>query len=277
MKALVLTYHSHNISGRDYATNDHLAFASDIRTLTEMEAQIVPLATIVSALSRGVIDGRRGVAVGVTFDDGPLFDYEDFVHPEFGPQRAFLNVMRDFVDEFGSAAQSQLHATSFVIASAEARRAMERAEDCGYPYIEGWLSDAWWNAAIDTGLMAIGNHSWDHVHHAVPRIAAKTDVRDDFARVDNWQDADLEIRAAGDQIRARTENRCEYFAFPFGHVNRYMLEEYLPRFTHQHRMKAAFGVDGRCLSATDSIWNIPRMVCGHHWRSPEELKTILRT
>src|SRR5688572_29922956 len=128
---LVLAYHSHNISGTDYATNDHVALASDLRSLHAAGAEIVPLEAVAATMRAGLPERDRRVAL--TFDDGPLFDYADFEHPRFGPQRGFLNILRDFRQEVGQAAQPGLHATSFVIASPQARRAMELAPDCGYP------------------------------------------------------------------------------------------------------------------------------------------------
>ena len=273
MKALVLTYHSHNISGTGYSTNDHVALARDLRLVHAAGARIVPLAEI-AAQVRGGMQGE-GTLVGFSFDDGPSFDFADFVHPQFGPQRGFLNVLRDFRAEVGERVQPGLHATSFVIASPQARAAMERAPDCGYPGIDGWLSDRWWAEAIDSGLMAIGNHSWDHVHHAVDRTAISSPARDDFTQVDNYTDADREIRAAGDYINTRVGGRCELFAYPFGHVNAYLAEDYLPLRAYEHRMTAAFGTGGRAVRAGDSVWNIPRLVCGEHWKSPEELGALL--
>jgi hypothetical protein len=274
MKAVVLTYHSHNIAGTGYEANDHVALASDLRTITRRGARIVPLERIVEALLERLPGGDE-VLVGLSFDDGPSFDYADFEHRTFGPQRSFLNILRDFRAEAGPAAQPELHATSFVIASPDARRAMARADDCGYADIPGWLTDAWWNDAIDTGLMGIGNHSWDHVHHAVERLATSMDARDDFSRVQTYDDADREIRQATAYICSRSRGRCRFFAYPFGHVSRYLAEEYLPGRRAEHGMAAAFAVDGRAIAPDDSIWRIPRLVCGHHWRSPEALEALL--
>lgn len=274
MRAIVLTYHSHNISGTGYASNDHAALASDLRTLTARGARIVPLSCIVEALLCGMEGPPDEWRVGLTFDDGPVFDVADFVHPTHGSQRSFLNVMRDFVDEAGTDAQPGLHATSFVIASPQARAAMERAPDCGYPDQPGWLGDSWW-AAASTGMLAVGNHSWDHVHHAVERTAILAEERDNFARVDNYIDADREIRRSADFIRSKGGVPCHHFAYPFGHVNRFLVEDYMPSRIAEHRMAAAFGVDGRPVARADSIWNIPRAVCGHHWKSPAELVALL--
>jgi hypothetical protein len=100
-------------------------------------------------------------------------------------------------------------------------------------------------------------------------------VRDDFTRVDNYTDADREIRAAGAFINARVGGRCELFAFPFGHANDYLVADYLPLRGYEHGMVAAFGTGGRAVSAGDSVWNIPRVVCGEHWHSPEDLAAML--
>ena len=275
MRALVLTYHSHNIAGSQYGNNDHVALAADLREVHAAGGKIVPLDRIAQAVRDG-LEGGRELLVGISFDDGPRFDCDDFIHPEFGAQRGFLNILRDFRDEVGAAAQPSLHATSFVIASPQARGAMERAPECGYPDRPDWLGEDWWSVAADSGLMAIGNHSWDHVHHAVERIAAVTPDRDDFRRVDNYTDADREIRAASDYINARVGGRCSLFAYPFGHVNEFLAEEYLPLRGYEHGLTAAFGTGGREVAAGDSVWNIPRMVCGEHWTSLAELRELLR-
>lgn len=271
MTVRVLAYHSHNISGETYATNDHVALARDLETLHRMGARIVPLERIAGLVRERGVDETRELMVGLSFDDGPVFDVEDFVHERFGPQRSFANILRDFTARTGIEAA----ATSFVIASPEARRAMEAAPDCGYPNLRDWLGEHWWKSAADSSPVAIGNHSWDHVHHAPSRIALELPRRDDFTLVDHYVAADAEIRRAGDYINARVGGRCRLFAFPFGHVNRFLVEEYLPERTHEHRMVAAFGVGGGSITPETSAWNIPRAVCGDHWRSPEELEVLL--
>lgn len=275
MKAVVLAYHSHNIAGRGYESNDHVAFASDLETLTRAGARIVPAARIAQALGAGEIDGSGETLAALTFDDGPVFDVRDFVHPEFGAQRSFREAMLDFRRRHGERAQPELCATSFVIASPEARHAMETSPECGYTFLDDWLSEAWWGAAAEEGVVAIGNHSWDHVHPAPARIATRGQERGSFARVDNAGDADSEIRAASDYINARVAGRCRLFAFPYGDVNDYLVGDYLPRHRAEHGMEAAFGTGGRAVAPDDSIWNIPRIVCGHHWRDPDGLRAFL--
>ena len=268
----MLTYHSHNISGTAYAQNDHVALATDVEALHAAGARIVPLDEIADGVARGSIDGSGELIVGLSFDDGPVFDYYDFEHRRFGPQRSFRNILDDFGARHGMAPP---HATSFVIASPEARAAMERAEDCGYPDIDAWLRDGWWIEAAKSGRHAIGNHSWDHVHHAVATVALSSETRDDFSRVDTYADADAQVRHAGEFINAKVGQRCSLFAYPFGHVNRYLVEEYFPGRHSEHRMRAAFSVARGLVPPGCPVWNIPRMVCGEHWRDVRGLLDLL--
>jgi hypothetical protein len=269
----VLTYHSHNISGASYATNDHLALASDLILLNEMGADVVPLSEIVERVRMGRVRHDRAV-VAISFDDGPLFDFGDFEHPRFGTQRGFLNILRDFRAQHGAGALPRLHATSFVIASPDARRAMETSEDCGYTFLSEWLNDRWWREAESSGLMEIGNHSWDHVHHAFEGVVIGNARRDDFTVVASFEDAEREISAASAYIAQRLGHAPRFFAYPFGHANDYLVKEYFPSHAHRIGLEAAFGTDGMIAEQCD-VWAIPRVVCGHHWRSPSHLRRLL--
>lgn len=271
MTVRVLAYHSHNISGNEYATNDHVALASDLETLHRLGARIVPLEHVAQLVREGRAGEATGRVVGLSFDDGPVFDFEDFEHARFGRQRGFANILRDFSARTGA----RSCATSFVIASPEARAAMERAPDCGYPDLKGWLGENWWKPAAESPFLAIGNHSWDHVHHAPAEIATGAGERDNFALVDDYAAADAEIRRASDYINARVGGRCRVFAFPFGHTNEYLVRRYLPEHAAEHGMVAAFGVAREPITGATSVWNIPRIVCGDHWRSPAELEALV--
>jgi peptidoglycan/xylan/chitin deacetylase (PgdA/CDA1 family) len=152
---------------------------------------------------------------------------------------------------------------------------MERAPDCGFPDLAGWLGEHWWKPAADSPLLSIGNHSWDHVHHAPAAIAADLPERDNFALVADYVAADAEIRRAGDYINARIGGRCRVFAYPFGHVNAFLAGEYFPERKGEHGMIGAFGVGAEPITPRASVWNIPRVVCGEHWRRPEELEALL--
>ena len=143
MKAVVLTYHAHHVVGDDYARNDHIALAADLELITDAGCAIVPLAGLVDRLL-GTPGADGSVQVAITFDDGPIYDFEGFTHPRFGPQRGFLPIMRDFIAAKGARAQPALGATSFVIASPEARRTIEATYDAAYTYVgAGAMTDAW--------------------------------------------------------------------------------------------------------------------------------------
>ena len=278
--ALVLTYHSHHVVGDEYGRNDHRAFVQDLELLTAAGFRIVPLATLVDALqqTRGGSQSRPfgDRLVALTFDDGPVYDVADFDHPEFGPQRSFLNAMRDFRARHGTAAQPGLHATSFVIASREARRAIEETFDAEYTYLgPRSMEDDWWLPAIETGLVAIANHSWDHLHPGLSRVAHSRQVRADFRQVLTAEDADVQIRDAAAFIASQTNDKAEpFFAYPFGHYNDFLVHDYFPHYGGQS-VRAAFTVEPRAVAKTDSLWCVPRYVCGDDWRTCEDLSRIL--
>src|SRR6185437_10829502 len=174
MQRYVLAYHSHRVLGNDYADNDHVALATDLQLVHGVGGRIVSLDRIVDGLhdrdEEPAID--QGLQVALTFDDGAMYDAVDFEHPRFGPQRGFLNILRDFAGIHGRDAQPELHATSFVIASPDARKRMESTYDPAHSYVgPGALDDDWWLPAIKTGLLAIASHSFDHLHHGLSKVA----------------------------------------------------------------------------------------------------------
>ncbi len=275
---IVLTYHSHHVVGDDYARNDHIAFPIDLGVITELGFEIVPLNVFVDAWELAAAGKRETQAaklVALTFDDGPVYDIQDFAHPHFGQQRSFLGSMRDFRAQLGQEAQKSLHATSFVIASPEARQIMEKTFDAEYTYLGARsMEDTWWRPAIETGLIGIANHSWDHLHPALPSVAHSRQVRADFRQVLNTEDADAQIAAATTFIAAKTAGRAApFFAYPFGHYNDFLVHDYLPRTTP--RVRAAFSVEPRPATKDDSPWCLPRYVCGDDWKSPDALAQIL--
>jgi peptidoglycan/xylan/chitin deacetylase (PgdA/CDA1 family) len=279
MKAFILAYHSHHVVGEDYARNDHTALAIDLERITDLGCEIVPLSALVDTFfDLGAARPRGGPRnqVALTFDDGPIYDVDPFVHPTFGPQRGFLGIMRDFLARAGDA-QPRLSATSFVIASPEARRVIEATYDAMYTYVgPGVMTDLWWNDAIDTGLISIGNHSWDHLHPALPKVAHSRQVRADFTQVLTDPDAEAQIADAGAFIAERTGSRnAPFFAYPFGQSNGFLADDYLPRNAARLRLRAAFTDEPKPVTGAESRWRLPRYICGHHWKTPEELTAIL--
>jgi len=137
------------------------------------------------------------------------------------------------------------------------------------------MDDAWWGKAIDTGLIHIANHSWDHLHPGLPRVAHSRDIRADFGAVLTVEDADAQVIQAANFIAGRTQGRSvPYFAYPFGQSNRFLVDDYFPR-RAAGIVRAAFSAEPRTVDPDEGPWCLPRFGCGHHWRSPAELATIL--
>jgi peptidoglycan/xylan/chitin deacetylase (PgdA/CDA1 family) len=176
MKVPVLTYHSAQVSGDDYATNDHVALHDDLRTLHAEGFRIVPLSWVVDWVVGERPSADLSRAVALSFDDGCSLDFVDLVHPAWGLQRSFFGILQDFLDEFGPAAQPHLQATSFVIASPDTRR--DLGERCLVN--PQWIADSWWKAASDSGLIAIENHSWDHNHPESRRVCQREQQKGRF-------------------------------------------------------------------------------------------------
>jgi peptidoglycan/xylan/chitin deacetylase (PgdA/CDA1 family) len=275
MPAFVLTYHSHHVVGQDYALNDHVALPIDLELLTQEQFRIVPLQELVALVTTGRPIRERIAAV--TFDDGPVYDVMDFEHPAFGFQKGFARIFEEFGRSRDGMNQPGLCATSFVIASPEARLVMERTADPMYTWLApGSMSDDWWNAAIDRGHLSIGNHSWDHLHPALPVVAHSRQVRADFAAVSSIEDADAQIASAMTYIAAHTRGRAApFFAYPFGHYNDFLTQQYFPDQGKKLGIDAAFSADPRPILGGESRWCLPRYVCGHHWKSPGDLRALL--
>lgn len=270
----ILTYHAQNIAGNDYANNDHVAFAEDLRLLTATGWRVVPLHRVVELLS-GADTASTRKTVAIAFDDGSDFDFEDLPHPVAGMQRSMLNIMRDFLAD-NPESQPELHATSFVIVSPDARETLDRTCMLG----THWWNHAWWPDAVASGLMDIGSHSWDHCHDTLPRVAQRDQRKGDFWGIDTDDDADAQIRAAAAFITAIAPNPgARLFAYPYGHANDFLVQQYFPRQARDRStsfVSAAFSTDPSPVSSGSNRWNLGRFVCGDHWKSSEDLAAILR-
>ncbi len=152
----ILTYHSQNIGGQSTSDNDHVALEHDLEALHASGAKIIPLGELVDQLDGNGCDEGVSGAVCLTFDDGCDFDVRDLDYPGFGIQRSFMGILQDFTKKHGKGAQPGLHATSFVIASDEARRIIDTRSLFG----KGWISDGWWrelSADLPSGLSSVKN------------------------------------------------------------------------------------------------------------------------
>lgn len=272
MHVPILAYHAVNIAGNDYATNDHVAFAADLRLIDDMGLRVVPVHWLVDQLL-GAADRDLARCVALTCDDGSDFDYFDLDHPSHGPQRSLHNCMTDFMFERGTNAQPDLHLTSFVIASPEGREQIDRTCLVG----RGWMSERWWRPALKSGRIAIENHSWDHNHAAIALPGLAGMQRGSFSIVDNRERADAEIAAAARYIDAvASPYRTTLFCYPYSQTNDYLRTEYFPQYANVHNMRAAFGDGAVPVTRASDRWNLPRHICGWHWKSPDQLRAILQ-
>jgi peptidoglycan/xylan/chitin deacetylase (PgdA/CDA1 family) len=268
----VLTYHSLNAPGRDYASNDHVALEEDLEVIRACGFYVAPVRDIVDGVL-GVKPAPQGNCVGLTFDDGPDFDYRDAETPNLGVVKSFHRILT----EHAPRRRSWRHwrkptAVSFVIASREARTIMDRTCIAG----RGQWNDDWWREAHAGGTLCIGNHSWDHTHPTLPVVAQRHQVKGTFENIDVWADADAQIRLAEDVIeRLLGGPSARMFAIPYGIPVGYVCNEYLPRFAHQHRQVCCFETGGDYVTLQSDRWRLPRFTFGEHWKSPEELARIL--
>mgnify|MGYP001764771735 FL=1 len=77
-------------------------------------------------------------------------------------------------------------------------------------------------------------------------------------------------------IAERTGGRAlPIFGYPYGHVSAYLRDEYFPDNGGRLGIEAAFGTGGASVRADSPVWDIPRFVCGWHWKSPDEFSALI--
>lgn len=261
MQVFVLTYHSTNIFGNTYQSNDLVAFRKDLILFKTLEIEIISTHDLIAWI-KGLksLDSDKKYVV-LTFDDGCELDYIDWEHPTHGQQISFYSSMKNY-DE-------SIHATSFVIASKQARATLVETCTAGF---EIW-GDQWWKEAEESGFMSIQNHSWDHLHTTLSTVKQQDNIKGDFTKVVNLNDANAQIQDASDYINSQIEDKkTSLFAYPYGHFNDYLTKEYFPN--KQDEILAAFTCGARPVLKNTSLWEIPRYVCGLDWKTSVDLKII---
>jgi len=273
MRIIALAYHSQNINGDQYENNDHIALREDLSEIRRRKIPLVSLKDLCCNFqSRASRHDLPEIAVALSCDDGTTLDWENFSHPHHGQQISFAEILREHMlithDE-----RSHL-LTSFVIASPTARKQIDAGCHAGYE-----LSiEKWWKSAAMTGLIAIENHSWDHLHPCIDVVSQRENKKGDFSLIDSYDDADKQVRQAAEYINkalGTTGHRTSLFAYPFGHFNDYLTNEYLPKYRHQHEMLAAFTTQPEVITEASNIFKLPRYVHGEAWTTPNELVKIL--
>ena len=261
----VLTYHSQNICGSSHAQNDHVALQHDLRVLYRHRYIPAPLDWLADWLEGKRDDADLEHRVILTFDDGCDFDVRDIDYPGHGLQRSFQGILNDFQTWLPEPPPA-LHATSFVIASREAREII----DHGSLFGRGWMSDDWWRKTDMAGLIAIENHGWDHNH---PDLAGEH--RGCFDTVDTHEQCLQQVVRAASAIERLTGRWPRYFAYPFGQSSDYIRRQFFEKLPEIHGCRAALGTDAGLVTRLSDRWNLPRLVCGRDWRSAEELLNLI--
>jgi len=271
MKIPILTYHSLDIAGNDYANNDLVAFADDIEQIVANGFRIRPLSRIVDDWLEAPQRLESAPVVALTCDDGSDFDFHDLPHPVAGKQRGILNILRDFHERPGRDPVS-VSATSFVIVSPAARRRLDQTCLIG----KGWWNDDWWQPAIDSGLMGIASHSWDHNHDTLPAGAFTGIERGTFRSIASETLADYQVALATEYLMQRAKNPgASLFAYPYGKSSEFLVKDYLPRRAGAIGIEAAFADKPEPLHRESNRWELPRYVFKRDWTSSLELKRIL--
>ena len=269
-RGFILTFHSHNVSGSDHATNDHVALDESLALLARLRIPVLRLLDVVRSLREGRFDELPQRFACITFDDGSAYDWRDLEFPEQGRQPSMYTILRRHSRSvLGLIWLRRAHATTFVIASARARSEISAAA-LGDANL---MTDSWWRDAQYSGFMDIGTHGWIHVHPAVSEMSLRPEITERFDRIETAADAQLQVDEAFDAIHAAAGGDAgRIFAYPYGQVSEYIAGHYLPA---QRRILAAVTTQPRPVEAGSSPWRIPRYMCGPDWSSEEGLERLL--
>jgi peptidoglycan/xylan/chitin deacetylase (PgdA/CDA1 family) len=269
----ILCYHSWTMNGPGYGDNDHVALESDLVALGRKGYQILSITQLVACL-RGEIpkDSFHGKKlVCLTCDDGMDHDFLDYVNDELGIVPSFHSILqrsRDWLPQYLNGPR----AVSFVIASPESRVVLDRT--CAKGRSE-W-NDNWWSTASSEGTLGIANHSWDHVHDNLEIVRQRDNKKGSFFEIATFDDAEGQIAEAQHYIDSMTElKNLPFFGYPYGHVSDYLRDEYLPTHGARIGLQAAFSTAGTSANERSNVWDIPRFICGFHWKTEEEFVALL--
>ncbi len=264
----VFCYHSMNADSLEYLGNDHIALQQDLATLQAYNYRLIDGMTVVRfVLNKQRFRQREKVAC-ITVDDAPILDYSDYQSPKIGCVKSFRHIFLN-APIYQCSRSSILN---FAIVDEAIRQELDKVCMQGKGH---WKSD-WWEKAIDEGLYAMANHSFDHMHGALKKTTHSRGEKGNFYAVDNYIDADKQIRQAYEDLQLLVRQKATpLFAYPYGHVNDYLLHDYFPNFIHEHKQYGAFSTAGSYVTKASNRWAIPRFVCGQHWKSPAEFEAIL--
>jgi peptidoglycan/xylan/chitin deacetylase (PgdA/CDA1 family) len=261
-----LCFHSGN-------PTDYLVLPQVLNALMDSGFKVVSALTLAQHLGAKTLAQLPDKSVVLSFDDGQDMDFVDVHHPTHGAQPSFATILRAAnarAVDLGIAFSA--HATSFVIASPLTRAEIQEKEMLGYP----WMSDRWWQPAIASGLFHIASHSYDHVSESASSVRQRDNLRKDFTQIHTLEDATWQVRKARELIDFIAPNPgsaagSALFCYPFGHVSRYLHDEYFPNYAAEHGTIGAFTTEPALITADTSVFAIPRFVLGESWHQPGDL------
>jgi hypothetical protein len=258
VKVPILAYHSYQ-SG---SPRDIMALEEHLDVIHSQGFSVMPLRKIVSCIVSGSAIPDR--VVGLSCDDGKQFDYR--VEPTLG--KSMFTVLKAFKRRYRYR-QRGTHLSCFVIADPDARVQIGLGD-------ADLLNANWWSVAARTGLMSIENHSLNHAHERVLIADGLRRYRNDFRVVDSIDQADSQIAVAARMIDHYVgHDRCQLFAYPFGHYNEFLTAEYFPRFGDRHGMLAAFSTCAEPITMASNRWCLPRYVVNCDIRDAADLICVL--
>lgn len=267
MRIPILTYHAANVAGHSYEQNDHIALAQDLQLIHDLGFRVVRLRDVIDHML-GRVNHDLYKAVALTCDDGCDLEVNDADYPGVGWQPSFLSILKAAHDKFGTLPCM----SSFVIADPAARKKMD--ETCLFG--KDWLSDTWWLQAASEKYFTIESHAWDHNHAVLGEHGFDGMPTGSFLDIDSDQRAQYQLDQSIDFINKKImPDHVRFFAYPYGHVAEYLRSHYLPSHANRLGLHGAFSTEPGYVCNGSDPWNLPRFVCGWHWKSSEQLKTLL--
>ncbi len=294
MRVPVLAYHAANLAGPDNPRDDQSAFAADLDALHSAGWRVVPLRWVVEQYL-GLVQRDLTRCVALSCDDGTDLDWRGVDWPGIDHKPGMREILLKFRRRHGGDAQPDLHLSCFVIASQQARQRMDATCLLG----QGWMGDDWWQAAQRSQLLSIECHSWDHNHacledsgsdsweadhsNGVMPVEVECNAKTrpemphgNFQCVDTPDRARFEIDQAVDYINAKIRpDACRLFCYPYGHVPPYLRDDYFSANAERLGLLGAFGDATGPITPSSERWNLPRYICGSHWKSFEDLLALL--
>lgn len=287
----VLLYHSTQVPPAgfscNYSNTAAYALEQDLQTLHQQGFTVVPLYWITQwALSQRDASELPSRLVGLAFDDGANYDWEDWTHPTCGQIKSFRRILQEFKVSTPSLPWYSPHAANFVLASPAARASILAGNNAAgmLPFP---LDDYWWGAANQSGIMEIYNHGMDHDHFRIQSalydgaIGVSVPVngapgQNDFYRTDTGYEAYVQVVTAGSYIAGKIGAFPDLFAYPLGQgqPGSYLFS-WFNDYPTTHNTYAAYCLGDTYVSRASPRYCLPRFSYLSGWGTSSGLLQIL--